>query len=150
MRDARFILILFGGLLLPFVLVWWINSSQTAALLIVSAPWLNWSIYTVGALCGVLLSVLGSYLLRSYWLLVAAMGVLYWAAGCLIGGLQAGTNPLISPAIALPYIRGLWLLGSSALIVSAIAVAKCVVRIEPTEKILHGLDTDKSDNAASR
>lgn len=144
MQDTRRILIIaIGGLLVPLALAWWVHEGRWAALLVVSAPRLNWSIYTIGALCGALLAVLGSYMLRSYWLLVAALGALYWAAGCMIGGLQTGDTPLIPPSIALPYIRGLWVLGGAALIISTMAVLIFVVRIvSPKGMADHGLDQD--------
>lgn len=149
MRDSRHaVIIAVGGLIVPLLLAWWVHESQWAALLIVSAPWLNWSIYTIGALCGAVLAVLGSYMLRSYWLLIAALGAFYWAAGCMIGGLQSGDAPLISPAIALPYIRGMWILGGAALMISTIAVLKCVVRIVPPEELSRGLDTNDTNIAA--
>lgn len=143
MRDAKLIAIGVVGILAPILLTLWIHSSKSAALLIVSAPWLNWSIYVIGCLLAALLATLGSYILRSYGLLVAAQGGLYWAIGCMVGGLQAGTNPAITPDIALPYIRGFWLLGSVMLIVSTLAVFKAVVHIRIPED-LSELDTEYS------
>lgn len=148
MRDAKLIAIGIVGILAPILLALWIHSSKSAALLIVSAPWMNWSIYVIGCLLAALLAVIGSYILRSYGLLVAAQGELYWSIGCMIGGLQAGTNPAITPDIALPYIRGFWLLGSVMLIVSTASVLKAIVHIKTPEN-LNELDTDEPDATAT-
>lgn len=147
MRDNRRVaIIVVGGLLIPIALAWWIYVSDWIALLIISAPWINWSIYTIGALCGAALAVLGSYMMRSYWMLVAALGALYCAVGYLLGGLQSGNNPMIAPDVAFPYIRCMWLLGGLALFISTMAVLKTVVRIVPAGALKHGLDQNDADS----
>ena len=128
--NKRMVALLVAGLLAPLLTGLAIHRLQTPAVLILSAPWLNWALYTLGFLAATLVGLIGARVMRSRWMLVMAFGYFYWAIGVFIGALQTGANPTIVPGVALPYIRSMWLIGSLALIVATLGLLVEVVRIE--------------------
>lgn len=128
--NKRMVALLALGLLAPLFTGLAIYRLQTPTVLILSAPWLNWALYTLGFLAATLISMIGARVMRSRWMLAEAFGYFYWAIGVFIGALQTGANPTITPATALPYIRAMWLLGSLSLIAATLGLLARVVRIE--------------------
>lgn len=142
-------MVIVGGIIAPAGLVWWIYTSGDDALILISAQWINWSIYSLGFLCGALMSLIGGHLLRSHWMMIFALGCLYWAAGCMMGGLQAGNNPALAPIIALPYVRAMWLLGAAAWVIATIGLLERLIHIVPRQTGIgddDGLDQDDADS----
>jgi hypothetical protein len=122
--------VIIGGVILLVALAWWLYVTHNVAVVVLAAPWGNWSIYVLSFLTLTLLALICGHLLRTHWALGLAMGFVYWAAGCMFGALQTGESPIIQPAAALPYIRGMWLLGSTTVMVSSAGILARVIHVE--------------------
>jgi hypothetical protein len=92
--------------------------------LFAASHWALWALWAVTFATGAIVHGGRIYMLgrrAQPHLYFEAAGLLCWAGGCVMGGMQAGTHPIMATGTLLPWMRFLWTVGSLLLLSAGIS-----------------------------